>query len=104
LPELEPAGHKIIAVEHVLPQSPKPGSHWTVSFTSSERDYWLHRLANLVVLNRRKNSAEPTLTWATRKSATSPLKGKVSPFALITTVITVPSGRQRSSANDKRSF
>jgi hypothetical protein len=79
--------HKIITVEHVLPQSPKPGSHWTVSFTPGERDYWLHRLANLVLLDRRKNSAAANLDFGDKKDRYFATKGKVSPFALTTTVI-----------------
>jgi hypothetical protein len=79
--------HKIITVEHVLPQSPKPASHWTVGFTGTERDYWLHRLANLVLLDRRKNSAAANLDFGDKKERYFATKGKVSPFALTTTVI-----------------
>jgi hypothetical protein len=60
---------------------------------------------------RQPRRAEPAqeqraanLDFGDKKERYFATKGKVSPFALITTVITVPSGRQRSSANDKRSF
>jgi hypothetical protein len=79
--------HKILTVEHVLPQSPQPGSDWTVNFTEEERDYWLHRLANLVLLDRRKNSAAANLDFSDKKERYFATKGKVSPFALTTTVI-----------------
>lgn len=48
--------HKIITVEHVLPQSPKHDSQWVKNFTEDQRLYWTHRLGNLLLLNRTKNS------------------------------------------------
>lgn len=48
--------HPIITVEHVLPQNPKEGSNWKKVFSEEDRAIWTHRLANLVLLNRRKNS------------------------------------------------
>jgi hypothetical protein len=68
--------HKIITVEHVLPQSPAPGSHWMTNFSPDEREYWLHRLADLVPLDRRKNSAAANLGFDEKKSATSPLRAR----------------------------
>ncbi|WP_026152453.1 DUF262 domain-containing protein [Actinopolyspora halophila] len=47
---------KVVTVEHVLPQNPKEGSAWLAAFTEEQREYWTHRIANLVLLNRRKNS------------------------------------------------
>jgi uncharacterized protein with ParB-like and HNH nuclease domain len=79
--------HKIITVEHVLPQSPKPDSQWTVDFSPDEQDYWLHRLANLVLLDRRKNSAAANLDFDAKKRRYFATEGQVSPFALTTTVI-----------------
>jgi len=79
--------HKIITVEHVLPQSPASGSHWIADFSLDEREYWLHRLANLVLLDRRKNSAAANLGFDEKKKRYFATDGKVSPFALTTTVI-----------------
>lgn len=79
--------HKIITVEHVLPQSPKPDSQWDADFTPDEQDYWLHRLANLVLLDRRKNSAAANLDFDVKKRRYFATDGQVSPFALTTTVI-----------------
>lgn len=56
----------IITVEHVLPQNPSEGSEWREVFDDEERDYWVHRLANLVLLDRMKNSKRKTTT-STRK-------------------------------------
>lgn len=60
--------HKVITVEHVLPQSPKVGSKWSTDFTLDERDFWTNRLANLVLLNRRKNSQAQNFDFADKKA------------------------------------
>lgn len=59
--------HKIITVEHVLPQNPKPDSQWVVDFSDDERRYWTHRLGNLVLLNRTKNSQAQNYDFAVKK-------------------------------------
>lgn len=46
-----------ISVEHILPQNPKQGSNWNVIFTKSEQEEWINKLANLVLISRRKNSS-----------------------------------------------
>ena len=48
---------KIISIEHVLPQNPKPNSDWMQNFTEEQREYWTHRLGNLLLLNWRTNSS-----------------------------------------------
>lgn len=45
-----------ISVEHVLPQNPKEGSRWRAAFGEADREVWTHRLANLVLLSRIKNT------------------------------------------------
>ncbi|MGG2093474.1 DUF262 domain-containing HNH endonuclease family protein [Bacillus sp. S13(2024)] len=47
----------IISVEHILPQNPPKGSEWERGFTEEERKNWTHRLGNLVLLSRKKNSS-----------------------------------------------
>jgi len=59
---LEPHGgatydRGITTVEHVLPQTPPEGSEWRQWFTDEEREEWTHKLANLVLLSRRRNTA-----------------------------------------------
>ncbi|MFE9339631.1 HNH endonuclease family protein [Streptomyces sp. NPDC007063] len=49
----------LITVEHVLPQNPSPDSQWAELFDEEQRHQWTHRLGNLVLLNRAKNSAAP---------------------------------------------
>lgn len=45
-----------ISVEHVLPQNPKSDSIWKKYFTDDDRELWMHKIANLVLLSRIKNS------------------------------------------------
>ncbi|MED3825956.1 HNH endonuclease family protein, partial [Priestia flexa] len=47
----------IISVEHILPQTPPKGSEWERHFTAEDRKEWTHKLGNLVLLSRRKNSS-----------------------------------------------
>ena len=79
--------HKRITVEHVLPQNPRADSEWTASFPKEEdRYYWTHRLANLVILSRRKNSLASNWDFERKKKEYFQHKG-VSLFALTTQVI-----------------
>ncbi|MFC0044553.1 DUF262 domain-containing protein [Metabacillus iocasae] len=47
----------VISVEHILPQNPPKGSKWEQGFTEAERKNWTHKLGNLVLLSRKKNSS-----------------------------------------------
>lgn len=51
------SGYNYITVEHVLPQNPSDDSQWEKDFTDEEREYWTNKLANLVLISKRKNSA-----------------------------------------------
>ncbi|MEJ8546409.1 DUF262 domain-containing protein [Brevibacillus borstelensis] len=51
------SGHSYITVEHVLPQNPADASQWKRDFTDEQRVYWTNRLANLVLISQKKNSA-----------------------------------------------
>lgn len=45
-----------LSVEHVLPQNPKEDSLWKTLFSEEEREEFTHKLGNLVLINKRKNS------------------------------------------------
>lgn len=80
--------YKTITVEHVLPQSPRADSEWTVRFDEDERIFWTHRLANLVLLSRRKNSDAQNYDFTKKKEKYfKSKKHGISPFALTTEVI-----------------
>ncbi len=56
-----------ISVEHILPQSPRKLSQWDRDFTEEQQAYWLHRLGNLMLLSRRKNSFLSNLDFLEKK-------------------------------------
>jgi hypothetical protein len=60
--------YPLISVEHVLPQNPADGSEWTTAFSAQQRTYWVHRLANLVLLSKRKNSQASNLEFEAKKA------------------------------------
>lgn len=47
----------IISIEHILPQNPNSNSEWIQIFTEQERNKLTHRIGNLVLLSRKKNSS-----------------------------------------------
>ena len=72
-----------VSLEHVLPQTPPDGSDWIKWFPDEdERNGWTHRLANLVPLDRKKNSSASNYDFAKKKDAYFKGKGKASPFVL----------------------
>jgi len=78
----------IVSVEHVLPQNPERGSQWEIDFPSEAiRDEWVHKLANLVLLTRRKNSQASNLDFEEKKSKYFSTKAGVSNFALTSKVL-----------------
>lgn len=78
----------IISVEHVLPQSPRAGSQWLVDFPSeADREFWVHKLANLVLLTRRKNSQASNFDFVEKKSKYFSTKAGIANFALTSKVL-----------------
>jgi hypothetical protein len=76
-----------ITVEHVLPQNPRESSQWLVWWPNpKDRLLWVHRLGNLALLTRKKNSAANNYDFDRKKDAYF-TRGGVSPFALTTQVI-----------------
>ena len=74
-----------ISIEHVLPQNPM--CKWLKWFPDSdEREDWTHRLANLVLLSRRKNSQASNYEFDKKKSEYFQKKGTTT-FALTTQVV-----------------
>ena len=78
----------IISVEHVLPQNPPAGSHWLIDFPNEpDREKWVHKLANLVLLTRRKNSQASNLDFTDKKAKYFSTRAGVSNFALTSKVL-----------------
>ncbi|MFI1395376.1 DUF262 domain-containing protein [Streptomyces sp. NPDC020681] len=79
--------HPLITVEHVLPQNPTSDSQWVAFFDEDQRGRWTHRLGNLVLLNRAKNSAAQNYDFAVKKAKYFTGRGGVVPFALTSQVL-----------------
>jgi len=79
--------YSVITVEHVLPQTPKAGSTWLEWFPEqTARIDAVHRLGNLALLTRRKNSQASNWDFDRKKDSYFRRDG-VSPFVLTTQVI-----------------
>lgn len=77
-----------VTVEHVLPQNPAPDSQWMQWFpTEEKRDQYVHRLGNLVLLSRSKNSRAQNYEFDVKKEKYFTGSDGVSPFALTTQVL-----------------
>lgn len=79
--------HPRISVEHVLPQNPKAGSDWMKWFTPVQREFWTHRLGNLVLLNRTKNASAGNYDFDRKKTQYFTAKYGVASFAITTQVL-----------------
>lgn len=78
---------QVTTVEHVLPQNPQKESEWIKSFPDPDvREDWTHRLGNLVLLSRRKNSKASNWDFERKKQEYFQRSG-VSTFALTTDVL-----------------
>ena len=76
-----------VTIEHVLPQNPEDGSEWMRWFPEEEeRQGWTHRLANLVLLSRKKNAQASNWEFGRKKDEYFSRNG-VSSFSLTTQVI-----------------
>lgn len=79
--------HKNITIEHVLPQTPGLNSQWITWWPDeSLRKSYVHRLGNLVLLDRAKNASANNYDFEKKKKSYFSKKG-VSPFQITTTVL-----------------
>lgn len=72
------SGYQHITVEHVLPQNPEENSQWVHDFSDENRINWTDRIANLVLLNQKKNSSLGNKDFQEKK--TKYLKSKMDAF------------------------
>lgn len=56
-----------LSVEHILPQNPDENSQWVKNFTLEQRELWTHKLGNLVLITRRKNTSQGRLDYVQKK-------------------------------------
>lgn len=102
--------YRVISVEHVLPQNPPTKSEWIQWFPNEGlRSRTVHRIGNLVLLSRKKNSQAQNFEFEVKKKQYF-TRGSVSPFALTSEVLheetwtpgTVQRRQQRLIATLKR--
>lgn len=79
--------NKLFTIEHVLPQTINEDSQWRTWWSDEEQEHWLHRLANLIPLNKRRNSAALNWDFNKKKNKYFPDNGGVSSYALTTQVL-----------------
>jgi uncharacterized protein with ParB-like and HNH nuclease domain len=76
-----------ITVEHVLPQNPASNSVWLSHFPNGKHEKYVHRLGNLVLLSRKKNTEAQNFDFHEKKDIYFTAKTGISPFALTTQVL-----------------
>lgn len=82
--------YSTVTVEHILPQNPPDKSKWLEWVPDSDaRLFWVHRLGNLALLTRKKNSSASNYEFDTKKTAYFTKNG-ISPFVLTTQVLDKP--------------
>jgi hypothetical protein len=79
--------HRVISIEHVLPQNPPAGSNWREIFSDDERALWTHRIGNLVLLNRVKNSEASNREFEVKRDKYFRSKNEVAVFPLTVQVL-----------------
>lgn len=57
----------VASIEHILPQNPYNDSKWALDFSEEDRDEWTDKLGNLVLISRRKNTAQGNLDFDKKK-------------------------------------
>lgn len=81
----------ILTIEHVLPQTVSPESDWEEIWPDVDsRRAWVHRIANLVPLNQRRNSQAQNFDFGRKKTAYFGGKKQVSSYVLTTQVLNSP--------------
>lgn len=82
----------ILTIEHVLPQTVAKDSVWAAQWPhEADQLRWLHRLANLVPLNQRRNSQAQNYDFERKKKAYFGGKQGVSSYVLTTQVLNTQS-------------
>ena len=77
-----------LTIEHVLPQTVNDDTEWAELWPDEQlRKQWVHRIANLVPLNRSRNSQAQNYDFARKKSAYFFGNNDVSSYKLTTQVL-----------------
>ena len=78
----------VLTIEHVLPQTVGEDTEWTDLWPNEkEREKWVHRIGNLVPLNKSRNSQAMNYNFEKKKSAYFSGYNNASSYALTTQVL-----------------
>ena len=56
-----------ISIEHILPQTPDESSQWNADFTEDDKLNFTHKIGNLIIIGRRKNSSLGNLDYVDKR-------------------------------------
>ncbi|GEM50765.1 hypothetical protein EB1_05550 [Empedobacter brevis NBRC 14943 = ATCC 43319] len=62
------SNYKTISVEHILPQNPVETSEWKKIFNEEDREKLTHKLGNLILISKKKNSLLSNLDFSEKKN------------------------------------
>lgn len=79
--------HRTTTIEHVLPQNPDPASQWVQDWSEADREAWVNRLGNLVLLSRKKNTQAANYDFERKKQEYFRTRHGVSLYASSTQVL-----------------
>lgn len=81
----------VLTIEHVLPQTVNDNSEWATLWPDEHiRKEWVHKIANLVPLNQRRNSQAKNYDFGKKKSAYFSGRKGISSYVLTTQVLNSP--------------
>ena len=82
--------NSIFSIEHVLPQNPRADSQWIKDWPDENvREFWVHKIANLVPLTRKKNSQAQNYDYEIKKDRYFAEKGGVTSYAMTTEILSI---------------
>jgi len=76
---------KTLTIEHILPQNPPQNSQWRKDFSDEEIKELVHKIGNLILMSRRKNSSQGNRDFIYKKNKY--FKGRIDLFRHSTEVI-----------------
>lgn len=80
----------VLTIEHVLPQTVNEGSEWSDLWQeTNQREFWVNKIANLVPLTRKKNSAAQNYDFSQKKEKYFSGKNGTTSFPLTTQVLSI---------------
>jgi hypothetical protein len=82
----------VLTIEHVLPQTVDETSEWSTTWPNvDDRDLWVHRIANLLPLTQKRNSAAQNYDFSKKKEAYFGGNKNISSYAITTQILNTPS-------------